>query len=44
MIIVLRLNHRIGRDPRISTHVALTSRAFLADKICYAGQKDSSLE
>ena len=44
MIIVLRLNHRIGRDPRISTHVALTSRAFLADKIYYSGQKDSSLE
>lgn len=44
MIIVLRLNHRIARDPRISTHVALTSRAFLADKIYYSGQKDSSLE
>ena len=44
MIIVLRLNHRIARDPRLSTHVALTSRAFLADKLYYSGQKDSSLE
>jgi len=44
MIIVLRLNHRIARDPRLSTHVALTARAFLADKLYYSGQKDSSLE
>lgn len=41
---VLRLNHRIGRDPRISTHVALTARAFGASKIYYSGQKDSALE
>lgn len=44
MIIVLRLNHRIFRDKRISTHVALTARAFLADKIYYSGEKDSNLE
>ncbi len=44
MIIILRLNHRIARDPRLSTHVALTARAFLADKLYYSGQKDSSLE
>src|SRR3989344_8091486 len=44
MIIVLRLNHRIERDKRLSTHVALTARAFLADKLYYSGQKDSSLE
>src|SRR3989344_965497 len=44
MIIVLRLNNRIARDPRLSTHVALTARAFLADKLYYSGQKDSSLE
>ncbi len=44
MIIILRLNHRIARDPRLSTHVALTARAFLADKIYYSGQKDSNLE
>ena len=41
---VLRLNHRIGRDPRISTHVALTARAFGASKVYYSGDKDSSLE
>ena len=41
---VLRLSHRIRRDPRLSTHVALTSRAFLASKIYYSGDKDSSLE
>ena len=44
MIIVLRLNHRIERDKRLTTHVALTARAFLADKLYYSGQKDSGLE
>ena len=44
MIEVLRLSHRLRRDPRLSTHVALTARAFLADKIYYSGQHDSSLE
>ena len=41
---ILRLSHRIARDPRLSTHVSLTSRAFLAGKIYYSGNKDSSLE
>tara|TARA_Y100000034_G_C6733683_1_gene325181 strand:+ start:198 stop:608 length:411 start_codon:yes stop_codon:yes gene_type:complete len=41
---VLRLSHRISRDVRLSTHVALTSRAFGASKIYYSGQHDSSLE
>ena len=44
MIEVLRLSHRIRRDIRLSTHVALTSRAFGASKVYYSGQKDSSLE
>ncbi|MBU1246071.1 MAG: tRNA (cytidine(56)-2'-O)-methyltransferase [Nanoarchaeota archaeon] len=44
MIEVLRLSHRAGRDPRISTHVALVARAFLADKIYYSGDKDDSFE
>ena len=44
MIIVLRLNHRIERDKRLTTHVALTARAFLVDKLYYSGQKDSNLE
>ncbi|MCX6695087.1 MAG: tRNA (cytidine(56)-2'-O)-methyltransferase [Candidatus Altiarchaeota archaeon] len=34
-IIVLRLGHRFARDKRLSTHVALTSRAFGADKIVF---------
>ncbi len=41
---VLRLNHRIGRDPRISTHVALTARAFGASRIYYSGDKDGKME
>jgi len=44
MIEILRLNHRILRDKRVSSHVALTSRAFGASKIWYSGQHDSSLE
>lgn len=43
-IVVLRLGHRIGRDKRITTHLALTARAFGADKLIYSGEKDSSLE
>ena len=41
---ILRLGHRISRDPRLSTHLALTARAFLASKLYYYGQHDSSLE
>lgn len=33
MISVLRLGHRITRDKRITTHVALVARAFGADNI-----------
>ena len=33
MIAVLRIGHRISRDKRITTHVALVSRAFGADKV-----------
>ncbi|MBT4835528.1 tRNA (cytidine(56)-2'-O)-methyltransferase [Candidatus Woesearchaeota archaeon] len=44
MIEVLRLGHRISRDKRISTHVALVARSFGASKIYYTGQKDGSYE
>ena len=44
MIEILRLGHRISRDKRISTHVALVGRAFGASKIYYTGQKDKSYE
>ena len=37
---VLRLGHRWGRDKRISTHVALTSRALGADKILFVSNDD----
>ncbi len=33
MITVLRIGHRPQRDKRITTHVALTARAFGADRI-----------
>jgi tRNA (cytidine56-2'-O)-methyltransferase len=41
---VLRLGHRLPRDERISTHVALVARAFGADSIVYSGQRDHGLE
>ena len=44
MITVLRLGHRLRRDPRISTHCALVARAFGAESIVYSGEKDSGLE
>ncbi|MEK6973766.1 MAG: tRNA (cytidine(56)-2'-O)-methyltransferase [Nanoarchaeota archaeon] len=44
MISILRLGHRIHRDIRVTTHLALTARAFLADNFYYTGQKDSKFE
>ena len=44
MVEVLRLGHRISRDKRISTHVALVARTFGASRIYYSGQKDSEME
>lgn len=44
MIEILRLGHRLPRDERISTHVALVARAFGADSVVYSGQHDSGLE
>ena len=41
---VLRLSHRLRRDPRISTHCALVARAFGSSKIYYSGEKDHALE
>lgn len=42
-IFVLRLGHRPARDKRISTHVALTARAFGAKGIFFS-TKDEELE
>ena len=43
MISILRLGHRIPRDRRITTHVALVARAFGADCVLVS-TKDSVLE
>ena len=40
---VLRLGHRMGRDPRITTHLALVSRAMGAKKFVLAGDEDDKL-
>jgi len=40
---VLRLGHRRGRDPRLTTHVALTARALGCDGIVLSGEKDDSI-
>ena len=40
---VLRLGHRYGRDDRLSTHIALTARAFSAEKIIF-DSKDIDVE
>lgn len=43
-ITILRLDHRLPRDERITTHVALVARAFGAQEIMYTGQHDTGLE
>ncbi len=43
MIVILRLGHRISRDKRITTHVALVARAFGADKI-FISTNDRKIE
>jgi tRNA (cytidine56-2'-O)-methyltransferase len=44
MLAVLRLSHRAFRDKRISTHLALTARAFGSDEFYYTGEHDTHLE
>jgi len=41
---ILRLSHRLPRDERISTHVALVARAFGASSVTYTGQHDAGFE
>lgn len=43
MIVVLRLGHRPDRDKRVTTHVALTARAFGADRVL-VDRRDPKLE
>ncbi len=42
-VFVLRLGHRAGRDPRISTHCGLVSRALGANGIAYSGERDQGV-
>jgi len=42
-IVVLRLGHRIPRDERLTTHVALVARAYGADEIILTGDRDDDL-
>ncbi len=42
-ITILRLDHRIERDKRITTHVALAARAFGADNIIITGDYDEKV-
>ena len=44
MIAVLRLGHRATRDKRITTHICLVARAFGADGIIIAGDRDEKIE
>ncbi len=37
---VLRIGHRLVRDDRVTTHVALTARAFGADRVFIVGGED----
>ncbi|MHA1708037.1 MAG: tRNA (cytidine(56)-2'-O)-methyltransferase [Candidatus Heimdallarchaeaceae archaeon] len=43
-ISVLRLSHRLVRDKRMSTHLALVSRALGITEFYYSGEHDSSVE
>jgi tRNA (cytidine56-2'-O)-methyltransferase len=43
VIVVLRLGHRIVRDKRITTHVALSARALGASGIILSGEKDNDI-
>ena len=40
---VLRLGYRVGRDPRITTHLGLVSRALGAEAFLVAGDRDAAL-
>jgi len=44
MITVLRLGHRIERDKRLSTHVALSARVLGCSGLLYSGEKDENME
>ena len=43
-VIILRLGYRRGRDPRITTHLALVARALGAQKFLFSGDEDEKME
>ncbi|NHJ02039.1 MAG: tRNA (cytidine(56)-2'-O)-methyltransferase [Candidatus Heimdallarchaeota archaeon] len=44
MVTILRIGHRKKRDKRITTHLALSARAFQASNIIIAGEEDLQLQ
>ena len=42
-ITVLRIGYRVGRDPRINTHLGLVSRALGANEFLVSGDKDHKM-
>ena len=40
---VLRLGYRVGRDPRITTHLGLVARAFGAQNFLVSGDEDKKM-
>ena len=43
-VTILRLGYRRGRDPRITTHLALVARALGAQKFLFSGDEDEKME
>jgi len=43
-VVVLRLGHRLVRDERVSTHLALVARAFGASEIIFPEQEDVNVQ
>ena len=42
-VTILRLGYRRGRDPRITTHLALVARALGAQKFLFSGDEDEKM-
>ncbi|MDP6742193.1 MAG: hypothetical protein QF807_00070 [Candidatus Thalassarchaeaceae archaeon] len=42
-ITILRLGHRAGRDPRMSTHLGLTARVYGASEFILCGDNDQAI-
>ena len=43
LVTILRIGHRINRDKRITTHLALVARALGGRKMIIAGEKDEKI-